>query len=147
MRPTPVASDARPVPTIAEQLRAARHRRQRRLRATVGVLLAGPAAVLGARLVAGASDGVAGLAASDTASSAPTTSTVPAGLDPGLGTASTTSTPTGLDPGLVGAFERARSAASEAGHELTITSGFRTAQEQAALLDAEIAERGSVEEA
>src|SRR6266545_339700 len=96
MRPTPVVSDARPVPSVAEQLRAARHRRERRRRVTVGVLVA---------------------------------------------------VPTGLDPGLVGAFGRAKAEAADAGHELTITSGFRTAEEQAAMLEAEVAKRGSLEEA
>lgn len=62
--------------------------------------------------------------------------------------ASTTSpAPTALHPGLVDAFERARAAADDAGHELTITSGFRTAEEQAELLREEVAERGSLEEA
>jgi zinc D-Ala-D-Ala carboxypeptidase len=130
MRPTPVASDARLVPSIAEQLRADRHRRDRRRRVTVGVLVAVPAALLSARLVAGASV--------DPAESAAwaTTPTTPA-----------TSGPTGLDPGLVSAFGQAEAEAADAGHELTISSGFRTAEEQAALLEAEIAERGSLEEA
>ncbi len=42
---------------------------------------------------------------------------------------------------------RRRAAAADAGHELTITSGFRTAEEQAAMLEAEIAKRGSPWEA
>ena len=50
-------------------------------------------------------------------------------------------------PGSIAAFERAQAEAFDAGHELTITSGFRTADEQAALLEAEVAERGSLEEA
>lgn len=52
-----------------------------------------------------------------------------------------------LQPGLVDAFQRARSEASRAGHDLVITSGFRTAARQAELLEAEVAERGSLEEA
>jgi hypothetical protein len=52
-----------------------------------------------------------------------------------------------LDPGLVRAFDAAEAAAAAAGHRLTITSGFRTAAEQQALLDAEVEERGSMEEA
>jgi LAS superfamily LD-carboxypeptidase LdcB len=78
------------------------------------MLVAVPAVLLGARLVAGAS-AEAGVA--------------------------------GLQPGLAAAFEQARAAAADAGHRLTITSGFRTVDEQAALLDAEAAERGSLEEA
>src|SRR5690349_4469294 len=54
---------------------------------------------------------------------------------------------TGLDPGLVRAFGRARAEAAGAGHDLVITSGFRTAAEQAAMLEAEVAKRGSLGEA
>jgi hypothetical protein len=68
-------------------------------------------------------------------------------LSSGPGATSMTSAPTGLHPGLVDAFERARVSAADAGHQLTITSGFRTAEEQAALLEAEVAERGSLAEA
>ncbi|MGH9273295.1 MAG: D-alanyl-D-alanine carboxypeptidase family protein, partial [Acidimicrobiales bacterium] len=120
-------------------LRADRHRRQRRRHLTVGVLLAIPAALLGARLVAGASAEPASArsAATTTMPTAPTTSPTPA----------RPSVPTRLHPGLVGAFGRAQAEAADGGHELTITSGFRTAEEQAALLDAEVAERGSLEEA
>ncbi len=53
----------------------------------------------------------------------------------------------GLDPGLVAAFEEARLVASTAGVELGIVSGYRSADEQLALLETEIAERGSREEA
>ena len=49
MRPTPVLPDARPVPSLAEQLRSARHRRARRRRAALVALVAVPAALLGAR--------------------------------------------------------------------------------------------------
>ncbi|HJR25446.1 MAG TPA: D-alanyl-D-alanine carboxypeptidase family protein, partial [Acidimicrobiales bacterium] len=59
----------------------------------------------------------------------------------------TSSSPRGLHPGLVAAFERASAEAADAGHELTITSGFRTAEEQAAMLEDEVAERGSLEAA
>jgi LAS superfamily LD-carboxypeptidase LdcB len=59
----------------------------------------------------------------------------------------TTSAPTALHRGLVEAFGRAQAAAADAGHTLTITSGFRTAAQQAAMLEAEVAERGSREEA
>ncbi len=92
-----------------------------------------PAALLGARALAGTTAELTG------ATSAATTTTPPA--------PSTTSTPTGLHPGLVAAFGRAQADAAHAGHDLTITSGFRTAEEQAALLEAEVAERGSIEEA
>jgi LAS superfamily LD-carboxypeptidase LdcB len=127
------------VPTVAEQLRVARHRRERRWRAAVGALVAAPAVVLGARLVASASAELAD------ATSAVTTTTAPA---PTMSSTQTTSAmPTELDPGLVDAFRRARAEAAAAGHDLTITSGFRTAEEQAAMLEAEVAERGSLEEA
>jgi zinc D-Ala-D-Ala carboxypeptidase len=133
MRPTPVVPDARLVPSIAEQLRVARRRRERRRRVTVAALVAVPAALLGARLVAGASAESASAKSADSA----TTSTAP----------TTTSVPTGLNPGLVDAFERAQAEAADAGHQLTITSGFRTAEEQAAMFETEVAKRGSLEEA
>jgi hypothetical protein len=91
------------------------------------MLVAVPAVLLGARLVAGSNAEPVGV----NSTAAPTTSTPP----------------TGLDPGLVDAFERAQAAAADAGHKLTITSGFRTAEDQAAMLDAEVAERGSLQEA
>lgn len=50
---------------------------------------------------------------------------------------------TGLQPGLVAAFEQARVAAARAGRRLTITSGFRTAAEQEALLAEAVEEHGS----
>jgi D-alanyl-D-alanine carboxypeptidase len=121
------------VPSIAEQLRVARRRRERRRRVTVAALVAVPAALLGARLVAGASAESASAKSADSA----TTSTAP----------TTTSVPTGLNPGLVDAFERAQAEAADAGHQLTITSGFRTAEEQAAMFETEVAKRGSLEEA
>jgi D-alanyl-D-alanine carboxypeptidase len=133
MRPTPVLPDARPVPSLAEQLRSARHRRARQRRTALVALVAVPAALLGARALTGTT------AEPARAASAATATTPPA--------PSTTSTPTGLHRGLVAAFGRAQADAADAGHELTITSGFRTAEEQAALLEAEVAERGSLEEA
>ena len=54
----------------------------------------------------------------------------------------TTEAPTGLDPGLVAAFEAAVAAARRAGHDLSVTSGFRTVAEQEALLAEAIAEYG-----
>lgn len=54
---------------------------------------------------------------------------------------------TALDPGTAAAVERARQAAAEAGVTLVVASGFRSAAEQQALLDAEVAARGSLEEA
>ena len=122
MRPTPVVPDARWVPPIAEQLRAARRRRERRRRVTVAALVAVPAALLGARLVAGASAESASAKSAASATTAAPTTTAP----------TTTSAPTGLHPGLIDAFAQAQAAAADAGHQLTITSGFRTAGEQAA---------------
>lgn len=61
--------------------------------------------------------------------------------------ATTTSVPTALNPGLVDAFVRAQAAADDAGRQLAITSGFRTPEEQAALLEDEVAERGSLDDA
>jgi zinc D-Ala-D-Ala carboxypeptidase len=116
------------MPSIAEQLRSDRHRRARRRRTALVALVAVPAVVLGARALSRPTAGLAGAVSAATSTS-------------------TTSTPTGLHPGLVAAFERAQADASVAGHELTITSGFRTADEQAALLNTEVAERGSLEEA
>jgi hypothetical protein len=132
MRTTSVASDARRVPSIAEQLRTARRRRARARRAGVAALLAAPAMLVIAHLVDGA--GVERAGAGSTGWSA-TTATLAAPQA------------TALDPGLVDAFVRAQALADEAGHELTITSGYRTADEQAALLEAEVEERGSLAEA
>ena len=125
---TRVVADARVVSTIAAQLRTARHRRARRRRAAVALLVAAPVAVLGARLRPGAEEVVRSVQAAAT----------DGGADP---------IATGLDPGLVRAFVRAQAAAADAGHRLTITSGYRTADEQAALLEDEVAEQGSLEEA
>lgn len=137
MRPSPVVPDAQLVSSIAEQLRAARRRRERR-RVTVVALVAAPAALMGARLIAEASAESASARSADSA----TVSTAARSTAP-----TTTSAPTGLDPGLVDAFERARAEAADAGHQLAITSGFRTAEEQAAMFDAEVVERGSLAEA
>jgi D-alanyl-D-alanine carboxypeptidase len=57
----------------------------------------------------------------------------------------TTAAPTGLDPGLVAALEAAVAAARQAGHDLSVTSGFRTVAEQEALLADAIAEHGPTE--
>jgi LAS superfamily LD-carboxypeptidase LdcB len=80
------------------------------------------------------------------ATAAPTPPTTPPTTAPPT-TPPTTAPPTALHPGLVDAFARAQGAAAEAGHTLTITSGFRSAAQQAALLEAEVAERGSLAEA
>ena len=53
-----------------------------------------------------------------------------------------TEAPTGLDPGLVVALNAAVAAARQAGHDLSVTSGFRTVAEQEALLAEAIAEYG-----
>jgi zinc D-Ala-D-Ala carboxypeptidase len=58
---------------------------------------------------------------------------------------STASAPTALDPGLVTALEAAIAAAGDAGHRLSVTSGFRTVAEQEALLADEIAAKGPIE--
>jgi D-alanyl-D-alanine carboxypeptidase len=52
-----------------------------------------------------------------------------------------------LHPGLVLALSAAQQAAAIEGFHLVITSAYRTPEHQQALLDAEIAERGSFEEA
>jgi D-alanyl-D-alanine carboxypeptidase len=54
----------------------------------------------------------------------------------------TTAAQRGLDPGLVAAFDRGVAAARRAGHKLSVTSGYRTAAEQEALLTEAISERG-----
>jgi D-alanyl-D-alanine carboxypeptidase len=126
------------VPPAAVLLRTARHRQVRRRRAAIGLLVAVPLTLLGARLVAASND----VPARSTSTSTPTT--LPAAPAP---SSTTSSPPTGLNPGLVDAFGRAQAAAADADHELTITSGFRTAERQAAMLAAEVAERGSFDEA
>lgn len=105
--------------------------RRRRLRVVWLAILA--IAVLGATAVG------KGVTALD-ATSDPTTITTPTPTP-------TTGVATALDPGLVDAFGRAAAAAADAGHTLTITDGYRTAAEQRAIFDAEVQERGSVEEA
>jgi zinc D-Ala-D-Ala carboxypeptidase len=57
----------------------------------------------------------------------------------------TTAAPSGLAPGLVAALEAAVTAARQAGHDLSVTSGFRTVAEQEALLADAIAEYGPTE--
>ena len=57
----------------------------------------------------------------------------------------TTAVRTGLDPGLVAALESAVTAARHAGHDLSVTSGYRTVAEQEALLADAIAEHGPTE--
>jgi hypothetical protein len=104
------------------------HRRGRRRRAALGALVVVPASLLAARLSAGVTTDRDGTTWATTAASTP-------------------SSRAGLHPGLIDAFGRAQTRATDAGHSLTITSGFRTAEEQVALLEAEVAERGSLEEA
>jgi hypothetical protein len=130
MRRTAVLLDAGSVPSHADQIRSDYGRGFRRRRAAVGALVAAPLALLAARLAAGASAAPAGATWATTAT-APTTS----------------SAPTGLQPGLIDAFGQAQASAADVGLHLTITSGFRTADEQGALLEAEVAKRGSPEEA
>lgn len=52
-----------------------------------------------------------------------------------------------LHPGLVRALQLAQDAARSEGFDLVVTSGYRTPERQQQLLDEEIAERGSYEEA
>jgi D-alanyl-D-alanine carboxypeptidase len=52
-----------------------------------------------------------------------------------------------LHPGLVAALTEAQQAAATEGFDLVVTSGYRTPERQQELLDEEIAERGSYEEA
>jgi hypothetical protein len=142
--------DARQMPSIAVQPQAARRHRERRRRVTLGALLgilvAVPAALLGARLVAEASaDPSAGRPPSPAGAGTPIGPVPP--ITSASSSASTSSPPDGLQPGLVDAFRRAQAAAADAGHELTLTSGFRTAEEQAAMLEDEVDRRGSLEEA
>ena len=59
--------------------------------------------------------------------------------------ASTTAAPRGLDSGLVAALEAAVPAARRAGHDLFVTTGFRTVAEQETLLGDAIAEHGPTE--
>ena len=132
MRPTAVLLDARSVPFLSDQIRSARRRRMRRRRAAVGALIAVSAALFAARLAP--SEATAERARALSTTTTPTAAT-------------TNSAPTGLQPGLVDAFRRAQASAADDGYQLRITSGFRTAKEQAALLDAEVAQRGSLEEA
>ncbi|ACQ80953.1 peptidase M15B and M15C DD-carboxypeptidase VanY/endolysin [Beutenbergia cavernae DSM 12333] len=54
---------------------------------------------------------------------------------------------TGLDPELERRFELAQAAAAEDGVPLTLTSGWRTAEEQQALVDDAVRRYGSVDEA
>ncbi len=128
--------DARPVPSIAEQLRADRHRRVRRRRAALAASVAVPAALLAAHLGGDATVAPASATSATSASASSTSSDDTA-----------TAAPSALQSGLVDAFGRAQADAAGSGYHLTITSGFRTAAEQAALLDAEVVERGSLEEA
>ncbi len=79
-------------------------------------------------------------AASDAEPQRAPSATVPLPAD-----SSTTTAPNGLHPGLGAAFDAAVAAARQAGHGLSMTSGFRTAAEQEALLAEAIAERGPVE--
>jgi hypothetical protein len=123
------------MPSLSDQIRSARRRRLCRRRAAIGALVAVPAALLAARLASfGATAEPAGATASTATTTAPTAAT-------------TSPAPTRLQPGLVDALGRAQASAADDGHDLRITSGFRTATEQAALLEAEVAERGSREEA
>ena len=58
------------------------------------------------------------------------------------GVAPTTTAPSGLHPRLAAALDGAVEAARQAGHHLSVTSGYRTVAEQQALLAEAIAEHG-----
>ena len=122
------------MPTIAQQLRAERRRRDRLRQSVAGLVVLAFGGFVATRILSGTEAQLAGA----TAAGLVTTATAPT---------TTTTVATDLRPGLVAAFDRAQAAAAEAGHRLTITSGFRTADEQEALLQAETVKRGSLAEA
>lgn len=117
----------------------------------VGLLFAVPTLLLSARFVADAGARRADDGAAAGGAGLPIASRTPPTTSATIATGSTSDRTSrdvdGLAPGLVDAFARAREAATAAGHDLTITSGFRTAAEQQELLDAEVDRRGSREEA
>jgi hypothetical protein len=65
----------------------------------------------------------------------------------GTGAEQSPAPPGQLHPGLVDALRLAQDAAASEGFDLVVTSGYRTPERQQELLDEEIAERGSYEEA
>ena len=65
----------------------------------------------------------------------------------GSGLPRAAASPQGLDPELVRRFEAAQAAAARDGIDLTLTSGWRSAAEQQALVDAAVERYGSLEEA
>src|SRR5262245_18882324 len=98
---------------------------QPRPRRTGALLLVVAAVVLAGSMAwprADASGGKAPAASSPTIPASPTPPT-------------TVVAATGLDPGIVAALDAAVAAARQAGHHLSVTSGFRTVAEQDALLD------------
>lgn len=70
----------------------------------------------------------------------------PTDPDPGVG-GQTPAPPGQLHPGLVAALGAAQQAATADGFLLSVTSGYRTPERQRELLDEEVVERGSLEEA
>ncbi|WP_082848585.1 M15 family metallopeptidase, partial [Oerskovia enterophila] len=80
-----------------------------------------------------------------------------AGVGPGAGAAPGTTgeadgsraeaPATGLDPELLRRFEQAQALAAEDGIELTLVSGWRSAEEQAQVVEDVVRKRGSLEEA
>ncbi len=74
-------------------------------------------------------------------------SSVVAGAHAPASDAATSTVATGLQPGLERAFAEAVAEAGRHGHTLTLTSGFRTTQEQERLLVEAVAEHGSETEA
>lgn len=72
---------------------------------------------------------------------------VAAGAWAAQGMVAATPAPPALDPVLVQRYEQAKAAAAADGVTLEITSGLRSAEDQQALIDKELARRGSAEEA
>lgn len=77
----------------------------------------------------------------------PATAHEPSPVDPEAAVDQTPAPPGQLHPGLATAIEAARAAAAAVGHDLVVTSGYRSPERQQQLLDEEVAERGSYEEA
>lgn len=103
------------------------------------------AALLAGTLLAGCASSPSGVAPGGASRAAP-----PAGersTSSGPGPTAPPAPATRLDPGLVAAYEQARTAAAVDGEVLVINSGHRTPERQQELLDQEVAERGSLEEA
>ncbi|MBT0993347.1 M15 family metallopeptidase [Cellulomonas sp. DKR-3] len=126
-------TDRAPEGVLAAALRQQRTRRRRRRRGAAGVVL------LAAALVAHQQVGGGQEADADTGSQG---DPVPATFAPAAGPAAD-----GLDPELAQRFRRAQKAAARDGVSLTLTSGWRSAAEQAELVDQTIERYGDEAEA